>query len=91
MLRVGGAQWLYMAEQEGLLNTRESHIIAAIKEFKQYKNAGYDINDEDLQERVLSKYKLSNLSQKESCRIAQEVGRQERKLIFRKIFDIIYM
>ena len=26
---------LFMAEQEGLLNTRESHINAAIKEFKQ--------------------------------------------------------
>ena len=62
-------------EQEGLLNTRESHINAAIKEFKQYYRQGYNINDKDLQERVLSKYKLSNLTTAESRRIAREVGR----------------
>ena len=66
---------LYMAEQEGLLNTRESHINAAIKEFKRYYHNGYNINDEDLQERVLSKYKLSDLTNAESRRIAREVLR----------------
>lgn len=65
---------LFMAEQEGLLNTRESHINAAIKEFKQYKAKGYNINDPRLQEKVLSKYKLNhNLTDKESRRIAQAV------------------
>lgn len=68
------AYGLFMAEQEGLLNTRESHINAAIKEFKQYKAKGYDINDSRLQEKVLSKYKLNhNLTDKESRRIAQAV------------------
>ena len=66
---------LYMAEQEGLLDTRESHINAAIKEFKQYYHQGYDINDEDLQYKILSKYKLSNLTNAESRRIAREVLR----------------
>ena len=66
---------LFMAEQEGLLNTRESHINAAIKEFKRYYHNGYNINDEDLQERVLSKYKLSDLTNAENRRIAREVLR----------------
>lgn len=66
---------LFMAEQEGLLNTRESHINAAIKEFKRYYHKGYNINDEDLQERVLRKYKLSNFTNAESRRIAREVLR----------------
>ena len=66
---------LFMAEQEGLLDTRESHINAAIKEFKRYYHNGYNINDEDLQERVLSKYKLSDLTNAESRRIAREVLR----------------
>ena len=75
MMEIGGPYHLYMMEQEGLLNTRESHINAAIKEFKQYYRQGYDINNEDLQERILSKYKLSNLTTAESRRIAREVGR----------------
>ena len=75
MMEIGGPYHLYMMEQEGLLNTRESHINAAIKEFKQYYRQGYDINNEDLQERVLNKYKLSNLTTAESRRIAREVGR----------------
>ena len=75
MMKIGGPYHLYMMEQEGLLNTRESHINAAIKEFKQYYRQGYDINNEDLQKRVLSKYKLSNLTTAESRRIAREVGR----------------
>lgn len=67
---------LFMAEQEGLLNTRESHINAAIKEFKQYKAKGYNINDPHLQEKVLSKYKLNhNLTDRESRRISREVLR----------------
>lgn len=65
---------LFMAEQEGFLDTREGRINAAIKEFKQYKAKGYNINDPRLQEKVLSKYKLNhNLSNKESRRIAQVV------------------
>ena len=75
MMEIGGPYHLYMMEQEGLLDTRESHINAAIKEFKQYYRQGYDINNEDLQERVLNKYKLSNLTTAESRRIAREVGR----------------
>lgn len=75
MMKIGGAYHLYMMEQEGMLNTRESHINAAIKEFKQYKASGYNINDEKLQNKVLNKYKLSDLTQKESRRIAYEVGR----------------
>ena len=75
MMEIGGPYHLYMMEQEGLLNTRESHINAAIKEFKQYYRQGYNINDKDLQERVLSKYKLSNLTTAEGRRIAREVGR----------------
>ena len=75
MMEIGGPYHLYMMEQEGLLNTRESHINAAIKEFKQYYRQGYDINNEDLQERVLSKYRLSNLTTAESRRIAREVCR----------------
>ena len=75
MMEIGGPYHLYMMEQEGLLNTRESHINAAIKEFKQYYRQGYNINDKDLQERVLSKYKLNNLTTAESRRIAREVGR----------------
>ena len=75
MMKIGGPYHLYMAEQEGLLDTRESHINAAIKEFKQYYRQGYDINDKDLQERVLNKYKLSNLTTAESRRIARKVLR----------------
>ena len=66
---------LIITEKEDILNTRESHINAAIKEFKQYYRQGYNINDKDLQERVLNKYKLSNLTTAESRRIAREVGR----------------
>ena len=75
MMEIGGPYHLYMMEQEGLLNTRESNINAAIKEFKQYYRQGYNINDKDLQERVLSKYKLSDLTNAESRRIAREVLR----------------
>ena len=75
MMEIGGPYHLYMMEQEGLLNTRESHINAAIKEFKRYYNKGYNINDDDLQERVLSKYKLSDLTNAESRRIVREVLR----------------
>ena len=57
MMEIGGPYHLYMMEQEGLLNTRESHINAAIKEFKQYYRQGYNINDKDLQENILNKYK----------------------------------
>ena len=66
---------LFMAEQEGLLNTRESHINAAIKEFKQYYRQGYNINDKDLQERVLNKYKLSNLTTEKKHPITRAFGR----------------
>ena len=75
MMEIGGPYHLYMMEQDGLLNTRESHINAAIKEFKQYYRQGYNINDKDLQERVLNKYKLSNLTTAEGRRIAREVCR----------------
>ena len=75
MMEIGGPYHLYMMEQEGLLNTRESHINAAIKEFKQYYRQGYNINDKDLQERILNKYKLSNLTTAEGRRIAREVCR----------------
>lgn len=74
--KIGSPYHLYMMEQEGMLNTREGNLNAAIKEFKAYKQKGYDINDADLQERVLSKYKLNHkLTQRESQCIAREVGR----------------
>ena len=75
MMEIGGPYHLYMMEQEGLLNTRESHINAAINEFKQYYRQGYNINDKDLQERVHNKYNLSTLTTAESRRIARENGR----------------
>lgn len=74
-MKVGDSKFLYMMEQEGMLNTRESHINAAIKEFKRLRDKGYNINSNTLQDKVLSKYSLTDLKDTEKRRIAREVGR----------------
>lgn len=71
--------FLYMAECSGmdqLTSTRESRINAAINDFIHAYRAGRNINDDDLQDAILSRHNLTSLTAAEKARIAKEVGRK---------------
>ena len=71
--------YFYMAEKNGmdqLISTRQSRINAAINDFIAAIKAGYNINDTDLQNKILSSHNLKTLSSFERTMIAKEVGRR---------------
>lgn len=70
--------FLYMNEAEGtsFVDTRTARINRLIKDFRNLKAKGYDINDADLQEELINKYNLNPLSAREMNYIVSAV-RQE--------------
>ena len=69
--------FLYMAEAEGVesvTSTRQTHIEAAIKDFIKMAKAGYNINDNNIQNSILTKHNISNITANESEYIARKVG-----------------
>ena len=69
--------FLYMAEAEGIesvTSTRQTHIEAAIKDFIKMAKAGYNINDNNIQNSILTKHNISNITANESEYIARKVG-----------------
>ena len=68
--------WLYMAEQNGMLDTRESKINRLILAFQRYYRQGYDINNEAFQNKVCMQeagMTLADLTDKEKDRIARAI------------------
>lgn len=67
--------FLYMNEAEGtsFVDTRTARINRLIKDFRNLKAAGYDINDADLQEELINKYNLNPLSAREMNHIVSAV------------------
>lgn len=69
--------FLYMAEAEGIesvTSTRQTHIEAAIKDFIKAAKAGYNINDNNIQNSILAKHNISDITANESEYIARKVG-----------------
>lgn len=69
--------FLYMAEAEGIesvTSTRQTHIEAAIKDFIKTAKAGYNINDNNIQNSILTKHNISDITVNESEYIARKVG-----------------
>ena len=69
--------FLYMAEAEGIesvTSTRQTHIEAAIKDFIKMAKAGYNINDNNIQNSILTKHNISDITANESEYIARKVG-----------------
>jgi hypothetical protein len=64
---------LYMAEAEGLLDTRESRINAVINDFVTGARRGEDINDGEFQFIVFDKHDLNDATPAELNRIKRAV------------------
>jgi len=69
-------QFLYMNEAEGTgwVDTRYSHMEAAAQDFIKMAKEGYDINSPIVQNTILTKHNLSDLSTIEANYIARRVG-----------------
>ena len=68
--------FLYMSEAEGVtdfVDTRESRINAAIKDFVIMAKKGYNIDNDDVQAAILEDYNLQDISTKEANYIARKV------------------
>lgn len=68
--------FLYMSEAEGVtdfVDTRESRINAAIKDFVMMAKKGYNIDNDDVQAAILEDYNLQDISTKEANYIARKV------------------
>lgn len=68
--------FLYMNEAEGVtdfVDTRESRINAAIKDFVMMAKEGYNIDNDDIQATILEDYNLQDISTKEANYIARKV------------------
>ena len=62
MINLNSPYFLYMAEADGItsiVQTRTAKINAAVKDFKKSLRNGYNIDDPDIQNKILSKYDLS--------------------------------
>lgn len=69
--------FLYMAENEGvtsIVNTRQAALNAAIKDFQNYYRQGFNINDSEVQDKILNKHNLLNITDKEIDYISRKVS-----------------
>jgi hypothetical protein len=70
------AYGLFMAEAEGYLDTREGKIQKCINEFVKFHKRGFDISSIAIQNSIIDKCNLTNLSLRELQRIESAVQRR---------------
>lgn len=77
-MNINSPYFLYMAEAEGIesiTNTRQTHIEAAIKDFARAARAGYNINDDGIQTKILKNHNINDVTKRECEYIAKKVKR----------------